>query len=105
MLLTALQRYEVHAHQKPLPKMLVAITGKGGPLKTEFEEKIKELERQWNFIRVRTIWMEAKDYPKLLGSAHLGLSFHTSSSGLDLPMKVVDMFGAGLPACALDFKW
>ena len=95
-------------------EMVVVITGKG-PQKEFYLAEIKR--RAFQHISIVTPWLEVEDYPKLLGSATLGVSLHSSSSGLDLPMKgktyrfihlpyrylVVDMFGAGLPVFALNF--
>ncbi|KAH9688341.1 UDP-glycosyltransferase TURAN [Citrus sinensis] len=83
------------------PRLLFIITGKG-PDKERYEEKIRRLRLKR--VAFRTMWLSAEDYPLLLGSADLGVCLHTSSSGLDLPMKVVDMFGCGLPVCAVSYS-
>jgi beta-1,4-mannosyltransferase len=44
------------------------------------------------------------DYATFVGAADLGLCLHHSSSNLDLPMKGVDMLGAGLPVAALRYE-
>ena len=87
-----------------LPALVVLVTGKG-PGKAAFTQEVKRREKLWKYTRVRTAWLEAGDYPRLLGAADLGVSLHSSSSGLDLPMKIVDMFGSGLPVLALNFAW
>ncbi|KAI4746953.1 hypothetical protein E4T50_02751 [Aureobasidium sp. EXF-12298] len=80
------------------PKILAIITGKG-PLKEYYLSKIAKLqqEKKLAYVKIATAWLSNEDYASLLASADLGVSLHTSSSGVDLPMKVVDMFGTGLP--------
>lgn len=83
------------------PKVLVVITGKG-PQKAYYESKMSKLTMR--NVHVMTIWLEAGDYPKFLGCADLGISLHTSTSGIDLPMKVLDFYGGELPVCARNFE-
>lgn len=81
-----------------LPEILVVVTGKG-PLKEHFLAQIAMLKSQdkLEMITFKTAWLSTEDYASLLGAADLGVSLHQSTSGVDLPMKVLDMFGAGLP--------
>lgn len=80
-----------------LPFLLCIITGKG-PQKDEYREQIRN--RHWQYIGIITPWLSSEDYASVLAAGHLGICLHFSSSGLDLPMKIVDMFGCGLPVCA-----
>lgn len=103
-LFEALKLYVVHdASDKP--KLRVIITGKG-PMYDQTQAEIGQLrqDKQFNeYITIYTVWLPSEDYPKILGVADLGVSLHESSSGWDLPMKIVDMFGCGIPCIALGF--
>lgn len=79
------------------------ILGKG-PEKSYYEDLIKKKKSLWKKIEIITVWLEIQDYPQLLACADLGVCLHYSSSGLDLPMKVVDMLGCGLPILAINYK-
>ena len=102
ILLDSLILYEKEKLTKnSLPKLVCIITGKG-PQKEYYKKCIKEHE--FKNIAVITPWLESEDYPVVIGCGDLGVSLHFSSSGLDLPMKVVDMFGCCLPVCAINFS-
>jgi len=103
ILFEALDMYESRCGRQEgstLPDLICVITGKG-PEKEYYKNLIAE--RQWECVKVVMPWLEPQDYPLMLGSADLGVCLHMSSSGVDLPMKVVDMFGCGLPVVAKKF--
>lgn len=95
-----IRAHEQSAGRGSFPRLLVVITGRG-PLRAHWEAQIAHL--QLATIDLRTLWLAAEDYPLFIGAADLGVCLHRSSSGLDLPMKLADMFGSGLPVCALDY--
>jgi beta-1,4-mannosyltransferase len=80
--------------------IVILVTGDGAR-RAEFERRFAGLPARR--IQLRARWLEPEDYPRVVGSADLGLCLHRSSSGLDIPMKVADLFGAGVPVCALDY--
>ncbi|KAK7552370.1 putative beta-1,4-mannosyltransferase [Phyllosticta citricarpa] len=103
LLLNALSSYSTSAKTISLPPVIAIITGKG-PQKELYLDKVANMEKdgQLTHVRILTAWLSIEDYARLLSYADLGVSLHTSSSGVDLPMKVVDMFGAGLPVAGWD---
>jgi beta-1,4-mannosyltransferase len=58
--------YEAGYLQNPgtFPLLVCAITGKG-PLKEHYRKLISK--KEWHGVRVVTPWLQAEDYPKLLG--------------------------------------
>lgn len=106
ILLDALKVLHKKIESKPknttFPQVIVVVTGKG-PQKSHYLPLLGEFNDSHPFITIYTLWLEASDYPRLLGCATLGISLHTSTSGLDLPMKVLDMFGCQVPVCAIGF--
>ncbi|MCP9259293.1 Chitobiosyldiphosphodolichol beta-mannosyltransferase [Dirofilaria immitis] len=83
-----------------LPFITCIITGRG-PLRSYYLGRIEHMQLQ--NVEIFAPWLKAEDYPFLLGCADIGVSLHTSTSGLDLPMKIVDMLGCGLPVIAKRF--
>jgi beta-1,4-mannosyltransferase len=105
LLLEALERTEralrpAQPHGAVQPAIAVLMTGRG-LLRQEFEKRLAR--RSLAAVAVRTIWLEPGDYPTLVGMADAGLCLHQSASGLDLPMKLADFRGAGVPVCAYDY--
>jgi beta-1,4-mannosyltransferase len=92
--------WEAGNASRRFPDLVILVTG-DGVRRAEFERRFAGLPARR--VQLRTRWLEAEDYPRIVGSADLGLCLHRSSSGVDIPMKVVDLFGAGVPVCALDY--
>lgn len=71
ILLRALSEYEraARARDARLPKVVVLVTGKGAG-KRAFEDAVARREQLegWEWVRVRTEWLEREDYPRLLGT-------------------------------------
>jgi len=71
-----------------------------GPQRSDWGPRLRALGGDW--LQVETPDVPTEDYPELLASAHLGLSIHRSSSGVDLPMKIVELQAVGVPILTIE---
>lgn len=53
-----------------LPKLLVILTGKG-PLREKYMKDVAELQETWRWVKCISLWLEAEDYPILLGNSSI----------------------------------
>ncbi|HEX2447775.1 MAG TPA: glycosyltransferase [Methyloceanibacter sp.] len=88
------------ARRSPATPIILFATGYG-PLRPRFEARAHKAAT--SKLRIVTGWLPEPLYRDLLRAADLGISMHRSASGVDLPIKVVDMMEAGLPAAVLDY--
>ena len=84
-----------------LPHLNILITGRGD-LRESFETRAKEAKLK--HVSFSYAWLPIHEYPERLSMSDVGLCLHQSSSKLDLPMKIVDMFGVGIPVLARRYE-
>lgn len=99
MMLEALPMLDKSLEYKHSP-ILLLLTGKG-PLRSKFECQVSQLHLR--NITVAFAWLPISQYTRMLSHATVGICLHTSSSGLDLPMKAVDLIGARTPVIAFKY--
>lgn len=56
-----------------------------------YEKKINEFA--FEYVAFRIVWFDVVDYSRVFVNVYLGVFLYILSSGLDLLMKIVDMFG------------
>lgn len=98
LLIDALKKYDNSDQSLDLA---VLISGRG-PLRAHYEALFSAAYLRKSVFR--TLWLPYADFPGFVGMADIGISLHTGHEGLDFPMKVLDMFGCGVPVIACDFQ-
>lgn len=101
VLLNALKKLDLKlSNSETSHKVFMIVTGKG-PLQSQFLKSVQSYS--WKSVTIKNAWLPIEEYPNILKIADLGISLHYSSSGLDLPMKIVDLFGSGVPVITMNY--
>jgi beta-1,4-mannosyltransferase len=98
LLLEALERTDRSLAKGPKPGRLSVLLTGTGELRGAFEARLAR--RQFTHVVVKVAGVDAH---AAIETADVGLCLHQSASGLDLPIVLSDLRGAGVPACVYDY--
>lgn len=72
-----------------------------GPKKHFVAKQLKALSDE--LVQIHMKWFSAEDYAKMIACADFGISVHASTSGVDLPIKVIDSLACHVPVIAYNY--
>lgn len=98
MLLSALKKYD---DNKKAKKLVLVMSGQG-PYKALWKSKFEYTH--FDKINVVFMWFEAADYPLMVACADYGICVHNSTSGVDLPIKILDLQSCKVPVLAYEYS-
>lgn len=81
------------------PHLHLVLTGRGPRRDAQLARFEAQAKTRVSF---EARWFEPGAFHEALASADVGISVHRSAEGMDIPMKMFEMLGCGLPVCALD---
>ena len=100
-LVDAIRLYKSEKKSKARPRLFFFFTG-SGPRKLELSPILQGLSDE--SVSVFMGWLSFKDYCSLMGCADFSISIHSSASGVDLPIKILDSFACEVPVLAFNYS-
>lgn len=97
-LLNALKQYEERNNAK---KIVLVMSGHG-PEKEYWQKKFEQTH--FDHINVLFKWFEPAKYPLMVACADYGICMHKSTSGVDLPIKILDLQSCKIPVIAYAYS-
>ncbi len=100
MLLKACEKFEA---QNLRTKLILIMSG-SGVLKPYWSNKFMKTFEKSDKIKVYFKWFKQGDYPLICGSVDYGVCLHNSTSKVDLPIKILDIFACSVPVLAYKYS-
>lgn len=98
---TLIEALKILEERKSFTQTLYLFFTGSGPRKSELGARLLQLSSKKIVILIK--WLHFSEYTSLIGSADFTISVHKSSTGLDLPIKILDSFACEVPVLAFNY--